>query len=119
MLRKYPGLTIAGGLALAIAIGPGAGWYDFSRDLLRPRLPLPERNRIVEIEMCDSLGREDERRILHDFVGWRRDARSVEQIGAYRTIERSLTRDRETLESVVAGPRNSVRSAPIAAASRP
>jgi hypothetical protein len=26
MLRKYPGLTLAGGLALAIAIGMGAGW---------------------------------------------------------------------------------------------
>ena len=33
MLLKYPGLTIAGGLALAIAIGIGAGWYDLSRDL--------------------------------------------------------------------------------------
>ena len=28
MLLKYPGLTLAGGLALAIAIGVGAGWYD-------------------------------------------------------------------------------------------
>lgn len=35
MLRKYPGLTIAGGLALAIAIGVGAGWYDFSRSSRR------------------------------------------------------------------------------------
>ncbi len=26
MLLKYPGLTLAGGLALAIAIGVGAGW---------------------------------------------------------------------------------------------
>ena len=26
MLVKYPGLTLAGGLALAIAIGLGAGW---------------------------------------------------------------------------------------------
>ena len=26
MLLKYPGLTLAGGLALAVAIGVGAGW---------------------------------------------------------------------------------------------
>jgi hypothetical protein len=38
MLVKYPGLTLAGGLALAIAIGVGAGWYDLTRDLLRPAL---------------------------------------------------------------------------------
>ena len=49
MLLKYPGLTIAGGLALAIAIGIGAGWYDVSRDFLRPTIPLPEGDRIVEI----------------------------------------------------------------------
>ena len=30
MLLKYPGLTIAGGLALAIAVATGAGWYDFA-----------------------------------------------------------------------------------------
>ena len=41
MLLKYPGLTLAGGLALAIAIGIGAGWYDLSGDLLRPKLPFP------------------------------------------------------------------------------
>lgn len=28
MLLKYPGLTLAGGLALAIAIGVGAGWFQ-------------------------------------------------------------------------------------------
>ena len=33
MLAKYPGLSFAGGLALAIAIGIGAAWYDVSRDL--------------------------------------------------------------------------------------
>ena len=33
MLLKYPGLTIAGGLALAIAIGIGAGWYDLAGKL--------------------------------------------------------------------------------------
>ena len=30
MLLKYPGRTFAGGLALAIEIGIGAGWYNLS-----------------------------------------------------------------------------------------
>ena len=90
MLLKYPGLTVAGGLALAIAIGIGAGWYDLSGDVLRPRLPLPDGDRIVEIEMRNAAASEDERRLLHDFLGWRRDLQSVEELGAYRTIERNL-----------------------------
>jgi predicted permease len=90
MLVKYPGLTIAGGLALAIAIGIGAGWYDLTGDVLRPRLPLPGGDRIVEIEMRNSVATEEERRLLHDFLAWRRDLRSVKELGAYRTLERNL-----------------------------
>lgn len=90
MLRKFPGLTIAGGLALAIAIGIGAGWYDLAADLFRPKLSLPGGDRIVEIEMRDAVAGQDERRLLHDFLGWRRDVRSIEEIGAFRTLERNL-----------------------------
>src|SRR5688572_9420004 len=89
MLLKYPGLTIAGGLAIAIAIGIGAAWYDLSGDLFRPRLSLPDSDRIVEVEMRDALSTDEERR-LHDFSIWRRDARSVEQLGAYRTLPLNL-----------------------------
>ena len=39
MLLKYPGLTIAGGLALAIAVAIGAGWYDFAASS-QPDAPL-------------------------------------------------------------------------------
>jgi predicted permease len=91
MLLKFPGLTIAGGLALAIAIGIGAGWYDLSKQLLRPSLDLPEGDRLVEIDLNNALTNTDEPRLLHDFVAWRRDMRTVEGLGAYRTIERSLT----------------------------
>jgi len=42
MLLKYPGLTLAGGLALAIAIGIGAGWFDLMGKILAPRIPLPK-----------------------------------------------------------------------------
>ena len=75
MLAKYPGLTIAGGLALAIAIGIGAAWFDVTRQMWRPTIPLPEGDRIVEIEMRDPRKNGDEHRIMHDFVGWRRAAR--------------------------------------------
>ena len=47
MLLKYPGLTLAGGLALAVAIGVGAGWYDLAGKLLWPEIPLPDGDRIV------------------------------------------------------------------------
>ena len=91
MLLKYPGLTIAGGLALAIAIGIGAGWYDLSRQLLHPAVPLPDGDRLVELDLDNALTGEDEPRLLHDFVAWRRDMRSVDDLGAYRTIERNVT----------------------------
>lgn len=93
MLVKYPGLTVAGGLALAIAIGIGAGWYDLSGDLFRPTIPLPHGDRIVEVEMRDAANSGDERRILHDFLTWRQEVRSIGELGAYRTLERNLIID--------------------------
>ena len=90
MLFKYKGLSLAGGLALAIAIGLGAAWYDVVGDQLHPRLPLPDGDRIVEIEMHNAATRQGEGKILHDFLTWRRDVRAIEELGAYRTLERNL-----------------------------
>jgi hypothetical protein len=100
MLVRYPGLTIAGGLAIAIAIGLGAGWYDVSRDFFRPTIPLPEGERIVEIEMRNPRIAGDEHRLLHDFLIWRQQLTSVEELGAYRTLERLLTVGRANPEPV-------------------
>ena len=102
MLAKYPGLTIAGGLALAIAIGIGAAWFDVTRQMWRPTIPLPEGDRIVEIEMRDPRKNGDEHRIMHDFVGWRRAARAVTDLGAYRTVQRNLVIGGARLEPVTA-----------------
>ena len=57
MLLTYPGLTFAGGLALAIAIGLGAGYWDFMGEFMRPRLPLPAGDRIVEVELRNTSAR--------------------------------------------------------------
>ncbi len=85
MLLKYPGLTLAGGLALAMAIGLGAGWYQVSGDILSPTIPLPEGDRIVLVQTRDTLANQAELRVAHDFLEWRRELRTIEEPGAYRT----------------------------------
>jgi putative ABC transport system permease protein len=93
MLVKYPGLTLAGGLALAIALGIGAAWYDMMGKLLSPSIPLPEGDRIVLIETQNILTNEAEPRLLRDFLEWRRELRTVEDLGAFREDVRSLVAD--------------------------
>jgi putative ABC transport system permease protein len=90
MLIKYPGLTIAGGLALAVAIGIGAGWYDITDKLMAPVIPLPEGHRIVTIETQNTLTNAPEPRIVRDFLEWRRELRTIDDLGAYRENTRNL-----------------------------
>src|SRR6187200_2367038 len=72
MLLKYPGLTLAGGLAIAVAIGIGAGWYDLAGKLVAPAIPLPEGDRVVLIETHNTLANAPEPRLVGDFLEWRR-----------------------------------------------
>jgi predicted permease len=90
MLLKYPGLTLAGGLALAIAIGIGSGWYDLTGKFMAPAIPLPEGDRLVTIETQNTLTNEPEQRVVRDFLEWRREMRTIERLGAYRTSTRNL-----------------------------
>ena len=90
MLLKYPGLTLAGGLALAIAIGIGAGWYEAIGKVWAPTIPLPEGDRLVTIETRNTLTNQREARVLRDFLEWRRGLQTVDELGAYRTHTRNL-----------------------------
>jgi putative ABC transport system permease protein len=101
MLIRYKGLTLAGGLALATAIGLGAGWYDVMRDQLHPTLPLPDGDELVEVEVRNATSSTGELRVLHDFLNWRKDVRTIEHLGAYRTLERNLILDRARPEPVL------------------
>lgn len=90
MLVKYPGLTVVGTLAITFAVCLGVGAFEFLSQVAYPRLPLEDGDRVVGIRSWDAASSELEPPGLHDFVVWREDLRSVEELGAYRTVERNL-----------------------------
>ena len=90
MLLKYPGLTLAGGLALAIAIGVGAGLYQAWGNILSPTIPLPEGDRLVLVQTRNTLVNQGESRVAHDFLEWQRELHTIEELGAYRMASSTL-----------------------------
>ncbi|GLC26979.1 ABC transporter permease [Roseisolibacter agri] len=103
MLVKYPGLTAVGGLAMAFAIWVAAGAFEFTGQVLFPRLPLPDADRVVALERWDAAAGRAQPQALHDFAAWRSDLRSVTELGAYRLAQRNLiTADGESLPTEVA-----------------
>lgn len=90
MLAKYPAVTIVGVLAMAIGIGLGAGYIEVINDFLHPTLPLDEGERIVGLQNWDLAANKPELRVLADFAAWRTDLTRVENLGAFRSIERNV-----------------------------
>ncbi|HET9985725.1 MAG TPA: ABC transporter permease [Longimicrobiales bacterium] len=103
MLLKYPVLTLASVLALTVAIALAVSWFQFSKNMAFPRLPLPEADRIVRVEYRDLESGEPERKSLHEFEAWRRELRSIEDLGAASPVEYTVTTQAgrfETLEGM-------------------
>ena len=90
MLFKYPGLTLVGTLAITFAIWVGVGTFEFVSQAVFPTLPFDEGDRVVGIRTWDAARSDMDPSGLHDFVTWREELRSVEDLGAYRTVERNL-----------------------------
>ena len=90
MLARYPGLTLVGGIAIAFAIWVGAGTFEFLSQVINPRLPLQDGDRIVALRNWDVSENRAEARSLHDFFTWRDQLQTVEEIGASRSVERNL-----------------------------
>lgn len=90
MLRKSWGLTLIGGLAMTIVIGAGAVVFSVFDLIFGGSLPLDDGDRVVAIQTWDDRahGRHDTSWL--DFERWRGALRSVEDVGAFQTVERSL-----------------------------
>jgi predicted permease len=89
MLLKYPGLTVVGGVGMAVAIAIGAV-FDASLGAASSPIPLDGGDRIVALEVWDTRADNQEGRILHDYATWREGLRSVESLGAYVATSRNL-----------------------------
>ena len=90
MLARYPGLTLVGGLAMAFAIWLGAGTFEFLSQVVNPTLPFRNGQRIVALRNFDVEAQSQENRALYDLAQWRSQLRSVQDIGAWRQLDRNL-----------------------------
>jgi putative ABC transport system permease protein len=90
MLAKSPILTLVGGFGMAIGVALAAGAYAFFNSYFYPELPLNEGDRIVALAKFDPKRQYEDNRLLHDFQVWRRELRTVVDLGAFRTIKRNL-----------------------------
>ena len=89
MLGKHPGLTIVGGIAIAFAVAVGSTAFEFMTQYLHPRLGIPDANRFVAVRLWSAKTGTD-RRTVHDILRWRRELKTIESLGAVRTIQRIL-----------------------------
>ena len=90
MLVKYPVLTVVGGIAIAFAIAVGAGTFEFVTQVLKPTIPLRGGDRLVGIQSWDIAKGRPEQRLTYDFLAWRKQIVSIEELGAFRQLEMNL-----------------------------
>jgi predicted permease len=101
MLRKYIGITLIGGLAMSVGFGICiAVFVYFDVVMWSDSIPLDEGERVVAIQVWDP---ENSRRSeigIDDFERWRTELESLEDLGAFRTVEYGVVHDNGEVESV-------------------
>ncbi|HVQ41744.1 MAG TPA: FtsX-like permease family protein [Vicinamibacterales bacterium] len=90
MLVKYPGLTIVGGFAMAVAIAVGATAFEAISDIVDSALPFPGGDRVVTLELVGSDPGQEENKVVHEFAALRGQLTTVEHFGAYSNVQHNL-----------------------------
>jgi putative ABC transport system permease protein len=88
MLVRYPGLSFAAGLAIAVVVvcGAAAGIFDA---VVNGTLPFDEGDRVVAIENWDTRQNRPAAHTLNDFLAWR-EMTTLQDVGAYRLVKRNV-----------------------------
>jgi predicted permease len=90
LMRRSWGLTLAGGLAMTTAIGILVGLISTFQTVLGSTLPIEDGERVVVLMTRDTMADSRQMLPLRDFRRWRGSLRSVEDMGAFRQVERLL-----------------------------
>ena len=90
LLAKYPVITLVGGIAMAFALWFGTVTFVMFGLVVNPKLPLPDGDRIVQVFNWDMKESVPEKRLVHEFLVWRDELRSVKDLGAFRDLARNL-----------------------------
>ena len=100
MLARYPGLTVVGTVAIAVAIALGSLYFEAINKWQNPKLPIRNADRVVSILNWDAAQLRTDERSLYDFSIWRQQARTIEQMGAAVTFVRNLQTEDQRIEPV-------------------
>jgi putative ABC transport system permease protein len=100
MLARYPGLTLVGTAAIAMAIALGTIYFEAVNKWQNPRLPIPNADRVISIRNWDVNAFAPEGRMLHDFAIWREQVRTVDHLGAAIVFVRNLATEDRRVEPV-------------------
>lgn len=90
MLLRSPGLTVVGVMGLALGTAVGVGFFVALSTSFDPKLPLEEGDRIVALANWDVEANRAAPPSWDDFVAWREEMRSVQQIAAASMGNRAL-----------------------------
>ncbi|HSL68732.1 MAG TPA: ABC transporter permease [Longimicrobiales bacterium] len=100
MLARYPGLTLVGCLAIAVAIALGSLYFEAINKWQNPRLPVADGARVVSIRNWDRSALAPEGRSLHDLAIWRSQVKTVNDLGAAIVFMRNLATEDRRIEPV-------------------
>lgn len=90
MLAKYPVLTGASVLSLAIAVALAASWFQFMTNIVRPVLPIPANEDVVMVRTRDQAAAANRPTTLHDFEDWQAVSTLVD-LSASTPVEYTVT----------------------------
>jgi len=89
--RKSPGLAVAAILTLALGIGANTAIFSVLEGVVLKPLPYPEPDRLVAVFLFNRTLNYATYLSYPDFLDWRRDSRSFEQIAAFAGQSYDLT----------------------------
>jgi predicted permease len=90
LLVRNRGLTLAGGLAMTLAIGIAAVVFAAFDLLMGSPLPLDEGDRVVAIQVWDRQAGRRRDTTWQDLERWRAGLQSVVDVGAFQAVRRNV-----------------------------